>query len=91
VNEDKVEYVFDQHRNQPRTVPMDFEGDCDQAIAEARAAEREACCKDMCWMCATNETLFISHFVYKHAVKGELNALDCNANPIRQRWAAKGL
>jgi hypothetical protein len=88
MNEDKVEYVFDQHRSQPTQVISMTQERYDQAIAEARAAEREQCCKDICADCRIGYHRIVKGYDYFHLLPGGIEA-ECNANAIRQR-ATKG-
>jgi hypothetical protein len=98
MSDTKVEYVFDQHSSQPPQVISMTQERYEAAIAEARAAEREQCCKDVCADCARGRPVEIggqgkNYFdskVYYHWVDNDLLFWICNANAIRQR-AAKGL
>jgi hypothetical protein len=87
MNEDKVEYVFDQHSSQPPQVISMTQERYDKAIAETRAAEREQCCKDTCPGCRYNQPLeFHSDYgVYQHKYNKTGEYADCNANAIRRR------
>jgi hypothetical protein len=59
----------------------------DKMLAEARIEVLKEAARAVCWMCQENYTLFLSKWVYKHAVTGELNAIDCHANAIHQLLA----
>jgi hypothetical protein len=85
MNEDKVEYVFDQHKSQPPQVISMTQERYDKAIAEVRAAEREQCCKDVCWACGINQPAVVTGRGYKHEIDGEPYL--CFAWKTRQRWA----
>jgi hypothetical protein len=90
MNEDKVEYVFDQHKSQPPQVISMIQERYDKAIAEARAAEREACYRDVCWMCGkegwkVEKHHFGDNYIHIHPKMGR--TYDCLASAIRQRWA----
>jgi hypothetical protein len=88
VNEDKVEYVFDHRRQPPQVITLTQER-YDKAIAEARAAEREQCCKDICPGCRYNQPLefYPDYGVYQHKYTKTGRYDDCKANAIRQRAA----
>jgi hypothetical protein len=91
MNEDKVEYVFDQHRSRPPQVISMTQERYDAAIAEARAAEREQCCKDICYACSKGVPVFKKYGNrWWHDMIPGLKEYGCAATLIRQR-AAKGL
>jgi hypothetical protein len=93
MNEDKVEYVFDQHRSQPPQVISMTQERYEAAIAEARAAEREQCCKDVCFMCAEGRIVIVGVIpelptfgrYFHHGGKHGDSVRGCLANAIRQR------
>jgi hypothetical protein len=61
----------------------------DKMLAEARAEEREQCCKDVCTGCRSNQPLeFHSDYgIYQHKFNVTGRYDDCKANAIRQRAA----
>jgi hypothetical protein len=86
MNEDKVEYVFDQHSSQPPQVISMTQERYEATIAEARAAEREQCCQDVCWMCHEKTGQLVeSSKMYWHKEGSWLS--QCHATAIRQRVA----
>jgi hypothetical protein len=98
MNEDKVEYVFDQHSSQPPQVITLTQERYEAAIAEARAEgvmeERHKCLADMCWMCGKNypvhKVVVDDKVIWMHPrTRGGRYGAPCSANPIRLRWATK--
>jgi glutamine synthetase len=95
MSDTKVEYVFDQHKSQPPQVISMTQERYDAAIAEARAAEREQCCKDVCSYCEKGLPLYQAKNVldengpkqWAHKVPGSTFSKLCNAYAIRQRIA----
>jgi hypothetical protein len=89
MNEDKVEYVFDQHSNQPPQVISMTQERYDYLFSDARMREMMRCCEDICPGCKQGQPLeFHSDYgVYQHKYNGTGRYDDCKANAIRLRWA----
>jgi hypothetical protein len=61
----------------------------DKMLAEARAEEREECCRDICWYCRKNwayEVIGIAEYVHPDPNKNG-RVIGCAATGIRQRAA----
>jgi hypothetical protein len=83
MSDPKVEYRFSPPA--PATVvTMTGEALASQ-LAQARAKEREACCKDVCFMCGKDIPVLALGMEFHHRYSNELHV--CFALAIRQRAA----